>query len=85
MCQLITNVWAWHPPVGVYIAVLAVLAVFLPFGWEKIGREGRYIATILVVLLLALELKSIYQDRNEHQAEFEATLASMQKLMSEAV
>jgi len=38
----------------------------------------------MVVLLLFLELKSIYQDRDEHQAEFDTTLAGMKNLMSEA-
>jgi hypothetical protein len=35
-------------------------------------------------LLLLLEVKSIYQDRNEHEAEFETTVSSMEKLMPEA-
>src|SRR5271166_4374126 len=84
MLQPIFNVWSWHPPVGVYIGVLAALGVFLPFGWERLGRKGKTIGTFLVFLLLWLEIKSIYQDRNEHQAEFETTLANMEKLMSEA-
>jgi hypothetical protein len=84
MLQPIINLWHWHPPVGVWIGVLAVLAVLVPLFREKIGRKERAAWTGLMLILLLLEFKSIYQDRNEHQAEFETTLTGMEKLMSEA-
>ncbi|HEV2501422.1 MAG TPA: hypothetical protein VGY31_17760 [Terriglobia bacterium] len=60
----------WHPPVGVYIAALAVLGVFVPLiRWEKAGPEEKALWTAVMLVLVGLEISSIYKDRNEHDAE----------------
>ncbi len=64
-----TTIWNWHPPVGVFIAILAVLGVLVPFIREKVGRREKAIWSLVLVLLLGFELKSIYQDRNEHDKQ----------------
>ena len=62
-------IWSYHPPVGVFIAILAVLGVLVPLVREKIGRREKAVWTIIMFVLLLLELKSIYQDRNEHEKQ----------------
>lgn len=64
-------VWSWHPPVGVYIALLAFLGVLVPLFRDltKIGKGEKAVWTLVMFLLVGLEIKSIYQDRNEHERE----------------
>jgi hypothetical protein len=59
----------WHPPVGVYIAMLAVLGVCVPLIREKIGPNERAMWTALMFILVVLEINSIYKDRKEHDAQ----------------
>jgi len=63
------KLWSYHPPVGVFIAMLAVLGVLVPMIREKVGRREKAVWTVVMFVLLLLELKSIYQDRNEHEQE----------------
>jgi hypothetical protein len=67
----VTHMFGWHPPVGVYIAVLGLLGVLVPLFRDlgRIGRKERAIWTFLVFGLVLLEIKSIYQDRSEHDAQ----------------
>jgi hypothetical protein len=50
-------------------AFLAVLVVLVPPFGEKTGRKEKAARPRLMLILLLLEFKSIYQDRNEHQAD----------------
>ena len=84
MLQSITNMWNWHPPVGVYIGFLGLVGVLVPLLREKAGRLERAAWTGLIFLLLLLEVKSTYQDRNEHEVEFETNVSNIERLMSEA-
>lgn len=64
------TLWRRHPPVGVYIAALAVIGVVVPLTrWEKAGPEERALWTATMLALVVLEVGSIYKDRNEHDAE----------------
>jgi hypothetical protein len=65
------KLWAWYPPIGVYIAVLAFLGVLVPFFRDisKIGKREKAVWTAIMFLLVFLEIKSIYQDRNTHENE----------------
>ena len=65
------KLWAWYPPIGVYIAVLALLGVLVPFfrDLSKIGKREKALWTAIMFLLVFLEIKSIYQDRNTHENE----------------
>jgi len=63
--------WLWHPPVGVWIGVLGLLGVIVPLirDLSKIGRREKAVWTLVMFVLLLLEIKSVYQDRNEHDRE----------------
>ncbi len=63
------QIWYSHPPVGVYIAVLALLGVIVPLTREKVGPREKALWTIVMFMLLLLELRSIYLDRAEHEQE----------------
>jgi hypothetical protein len=77
------EIWEWHPPVGVYIGILGLLAVVVPLVREKAGKKERAAWTALMFTLLLLEIKSIYQDRDEHQQQFASTLAAMKQVFNE--
>jgi len=71
----VQHVWAWHPPVGVWIGVLGFLGILVPLIRDlgKIGKVEKAVWTFVMFALLLLEIKSVYQDRNEHdQQEREA-------------
>jgi hypothetical protein len=54
----------------IYISGLAVLGVFVPLlRWEKAGPQERALWTAIMLVLVGLEISSIYKDRNEHDAE----------------
>ncbi len=63
----------WHPPVGVFIALLAVVGVLVPwFRGSSIGPREKAFWTFLMFLFVGLEIRSIYLDRaenNEQQAQ----------------
>jgi hypothetical protein len=65
------TIWAWHPPVGVWIGVLGFLGVLVPLirDLPKIGKREKAVWTFVIFALLLLEVKSVYQDRNEHDKE----------------
>ena len=65
------RLWAWHPPVGVFIGILGLLGVIVPLirDINKIGRWEKATWTFIMFSLLLLEIKSVYQDRNEHDAQ----------------
>lgn len=68
---MLHDLWVWHPPVGVWIGVLGLLGVVVPLVRDitKIGRREKAIWTGVMFLLLLLELKTLYQDRREHDQE----------------
>ncbi len=59
----------WYPPVGVFIAILAVLGVLVPLLREHIGRREKAVWTIVMFLLVGLEIRSIYLDRAAHDRQ----------------
>jgi len=69
--EVIRRWWDLYPPVGVFIALLAVLGVLVPLfrDWEKIGRFEKAIWTFTMFFLVGLEIRSLYLDRNEHDRE----------------
>jgi hypothetical protein len=74
--------WQWHPPVGVFIAILGLLGVLVPLfrPWDKIGPRERAVWTFLMFLFLILELRTLYLDRDEHDRE--QALARCEQLQS---
>ena len=60
-----------HPPVGTWIALLAVIGVLVPLfrSWEKIGRGEKAVWTLAMFLLVGLEIRTLYLDRSEHDAD----------------
>lgn len=74
MCRIVWilwDLWSWHPPVGVWIGILGLLGVLVPFFRDlaRIGRHERALWTVVMFALLLLEIKSVYQDRNEHDLQ----------------
>jgi len=65
------KLWAWYPPIGVYIAILALLGVLVALLRDvtKIGRREKALWTAIMFILVLLEIKSIYQDRYAHDKE----------------
>jgi len=78
---MMETIWAWHPPVGVWIGILGFLGVIVPLirDLSKIGRREKAVRTFVVFALLLLEIKSVYQDRNEHDLEQAATRVKEEK------
>lgn len=70
MC-ILHDSWAWHPAVGVYIGILAFLGVLVALIRDpaKIGKWERAAWVFVMFALLLLEIKSVYQDRNDHDTE----------------
>lgn len=64
----LTNWWEYHLPVGTSIAILALIGVLVPLfrPWEKIARIEKALWTLLMIALLALELRTLSLDRQEH-------------------
>ena len=71
-CHKIVEPW-WHahPPVGAFIAVLALLGVLVPLfrEWGKISRAERAVWTLAMFALVGLELRTLYLDRSENDQE----------------
>lgn len=65
------ELWVWHPPIGVWIGILGVLGIIVPLIRDiaKIGKGEKAIWTAVMFVLLLLELKTLYQDRSEHDRE----------------
>jgi hypothetical protein len=72
-CPVISQPWwHWHPPVGSWIAVLALLGVIVPWLFrppEKMGRGEKAIWTFVMLAFFYLELRTLYLDRDEHDGE----------------
>jgi hypothetical protein len=68
---MLQDLWAWHPPVGVWIGILGLLGVVVPLTRDlaKMGKWEKAIWTAVMFVLLGLELKSVYQDRREHDEQ----------------
>lgn len=68
---MLHDLWAWHPPVGVYIGILGFLGVLVALTRDptKIGRPEKAVWIFVMFALLWLEIKSVYRDRNEHDTE----------------
>ena len=66
-----TRWWQWHPPIGSYIGFLAFLGVVVPLFRDlgKIGPREKAIWTLVIFALFGLELRTLYLDRDEHDAE----------------
>jgi len=62
--------WAWHPPVGTWIGVLGFLGVIVAIVRDpkEISQREKVVWIMALFLLLGLELKTLYQDRDEHDA-----------------
>jgi hypothetical protein len=73
--------WQWHPPIGVYVGLLAVVGVLVPwFRGADIGKREKAFWTFLMFLFVFLEIRTLYLDRDQHDAE--QALARCQQLQS---
>ncbi len=65
----------WHPPVGAFIAVLALLGVIVPWLYREpkdMKAPEKALWTFVMLLLFGLELRTLYLDRDQHDREQEA-------------
>jgi hypothetical protein len=62
-------VLAWHPPVGVFIAILALVGVAVPWLKEKVSKREKALWTAVMFALVLLEIRSIYKDQAEHDKQ----------------
>ena len=71
MLVTLHDLWSWHPSVGVWIGILGLLGVVVPLirDLAKIGKGEKAAWTLVMFALLLLEIKSVYQDRSEHDRE----------------
>lgn len=71
MYKILAGAWGSYPPIGVFIAILALLGVVVPLFRDltKIGRREKAIWTFLMFALVLLEIRSIYLDRDAHDKE----------------
>jgi hypothetical protein len=62
-----------HPPVGLFIAILAFVGVLGPLfrAWEKITLGERAFWTVIMFGLLGMEFRTLYLDRTEHDKDQE--------------
>jgi uncharacterized membrane protein len=67
--------WSEHPPVGVYIAILALLGAGVPLIRKDISTEERALWTGLMLILMVLEITSIYKEQHKHDQEEAAARA----------
>ena len=77
--------WSRHPPVGLWIGILGLLGVLVPLirKVDEMGKREKALWTFVMFALLLLEIKSVYQDRNEHdKAEREARQRSEENFKS---
>jgi hypothetical protein len=64
--------WQWHPPVGVFIAILAVVGVVVPwFKGEHASRTERAMWSVGMFLCMGFEIRSIYLAQAQHDKEQE--------------
>lgn len=65
------DLWGKHPPVGLWIGMLGLVGVLVPLLRDvaKLGKREKALWTSIMFALLLLEIKSVYQDRNEHDAQ----------------
>lgn len=79
MRQIISNIWAWYPPVGVFIGMLALLGVLVPLFRDitTMGAREKALWTAVMFALVLLEMRSIYWDRAAHDKQ-EANARSIQ-------
>src|SRR5579864_3208711 len=56
--------WAWHPPVGVWIGVLRLAGIIVPLVRDpkEMGKWEKATWTFVLFALLLLEMKTVYQD-----------------------
>jgi hypothetical protein len=64
-----TVIHAWHPPVGAFIAILAVLGVAVPWFRGEVNKREKAFWTLVMFALLGLELRSLYMDQDQREAD----------------
>jgi hypothetical protein len=78
--QISQTWWQWHPPVGVFIAFLALVGVAVPWFRLNASRHEKAFWTVLMFVFVGLEINSIYRDQQQHDNEQE--FARCQQLQS---
>lgn len=64
--------WTWHPPVGTFIALVAVIAFIFPILYDAehaVPKRKKLLWTVIVAALVGFEIRSTIYDRREHDLE----------------
>lgn len=70
MPQFLAGLYSWYPPVGVFIALLAVFGVLVPwFRGDVASKREKALWTGAMFLFVGLEIRSIYLDQAKHDRE----------------
>jgi hypothetical protein len=81
-CPVIVNHWwTWYPPVGTFIALVAVIAFIFPVIYEakhEVKLQNKLLWTAIVAVLVLFEIRSTIYDRREH--DLEQTIARCEQL-----
>ena len=76
--------WQWHPPIGVFISLLAIVGVLVPWFRGEAGKREKAFWTFLMFLFVGLEIRTLYLDQTQHDREQEFArcqqLESFQKI-----
>lgn len=65
------EVLRWYPPVGVFIGILGLLGVVVPLVRDlaEMRKREKAFWTLVMFVLMGLEIRSIYLDRDTHETE----------------
>ena len=66
---MLSSLATWHPPVGVFIALLALIGVLVPWFRGEANRREKALWTLLMFVFVGLEIRSIYMDQAEHDKQ----------------
>jgi hypothetical protein len=78
--EILPSWWQWHPPVGMFISLLAILGVLVPWFRGEASRREKAFWTFAMFLFVGLEIRTLYLDRSQHDRE--QALARCQQLES---
>jgi hypothetical protein len=76
------TVWKWHPPVGLFIAILGVVGVVVPWLREHIGKREKAFWTFTFCLLLFLEIRSLHLYSQDEAAVRDAQFKAFQETIN---
>jgi len=69
-------------PPGVAVAMAAIPALMVPLYWEHLCPLGRGAGIAAIFLLVSIEIRSIYRDRNERDRQVAASMQRLEQVIA---